>query len=76
MAEEHKGEAANTQQPMGPEIPKEGSLGIMAAGYLGIQLWRRTLLGLDPNDPRIIGPIINGRVLPINPPKKQDVEKE
>jgi len=59
----------------GPPIPKEGSLGIMATGYLGIQLWRRTRLGLDPNDPRIIGPIVNGGVLPIQRPKKKDEEK-
>ena len=74
--ETQSGEEKQQKETLNPEIPKVGSLGIMAAGYRGIQMWRKTVLGLDPNDPRLVGSIINGQAIPIIPMKKEKNDEE
>ena len=53
------------------DIPEKGSLGLLAAGYRGLQLWRKKILKIDPNESRLVGPVINGKILPINAPKNE-----
>ncbi len=66
-----KNESSNKQTPSDEtevtkyDIPIEGSLGIMATGYIGIQLWRRKILGVKKENPAVIGPVVFGRAIPM-----------
>ncbi len=58
------------------DIPMKGSLGLIAAGYKGIMVWRMKKMGMDSKDIRIIPPIVNGKVLSLVQKKDQNKQKK
>jgi len=46
-------------------VPIKGSLGLLAAGYKGIMLWRMKKLGAEDADLKIIPPIVFGKILKV-----------
>jgi hypothetical protein len=58
------------------EIPVKGSLGLLAAGYKGIMVWRMKKMGLENSELKIIPPIVFGKVLSISKPKEQPKQKK
>ena len=58
------------------EIPKEGSLGLMALGYKGIMMWRSEVLGREYDGKEIIGPIVQGSNLKIYSTKEKNEDEK
>lgn len=54
------------------DIPDKGSLGLLAAGYKGIMVWRMKKLGMQNQEIKIIPPLVLGKVLKL---KKSITEK-
>ena len=50
-------------------VPKKGSLGLLALGYAGVQMWRRKILEVSDSERRLVGPIILGKEISVKNPK-------
>ena len=57
-------------------IPKKGSLGLLALGHVGVQIWRRKILGVKDKDRRIVGPVVLGKEIPTVQKKSIKDEKK
>jgi len=53
------------------EIPVKGSLGLLAAGYKGVMLWRMKRLGIKNTELKIVPPIVFGKILKLANIKKE-----
>lgn len=53
------------------EIPVKGSLGLLAAGYKGVMVWRMKKLGIKNTEIKIVPPIVFGKILKLANIKKE-----